>query len=137
MMGLGDGAPRAMANAAAKALQAASIHPEQVDFVVPHQAGTGMIRLTAMKLEELGVRGKVINGLTQNTGNISSSSVPYALQQNWGRLYGTIICPTAAVGKPGHASLTQGCIILKATRRAPGIITGSTAASIESLPSIN
>ena len=115
MMGLGDGAPRAMANAAAKALQATGIRPEEVDFVVPHQAGTGVIRLTAMKLEELGIRCEVINGLTRNVGNISSSSVPYALQQNWDRLHGTILCPTAAVGKPGHASLTQGCIVLKAT----------------------
>jgi len=112
MMGLGDAAPRAMANAAAKALQATNIHPEEVDFVVPHQAGTGVIRLTAMKLEELGIRGEVINGLTQHVGNISSSSVPYALQQNWDRLHGTILCPTAAVGRPGHASLTQGCLIL-------------------------
>jgi len=76
--------------------------------------------LTAMKLEEFGIGGEVINGLTQHVGNISSSSVPYALQQNWDRLRGTIICPTAAVGLPGHASLTQGCIILKATSRAKG-----------------
>jgi len=114
MMGLGDGAPRAMARAAAKALDAAGIRPEEVGFVVPHQAGTSVIRLTAMKLEELGIRAEVINGLTRDVGNISSSSVPYALQQNWERLQGTILCPTAAVGKPGHASLTQGCIILRA-----------------------
>ena len=113
MMGLGDEAPRGMADAAAKALQATGIRPEQVDFVVPHQAGVSMVRLTAMKLEELGIRGEVLNGLTRNVGNISSSSVPYALQQNWGRLHGTIICPTAAVGNPGFASLSQGCIILK------------------------
>ena len=87
-----------------------------MDFVVPHQAGTGVVRLTAMKLEELGIRGEVINGLTRDVGNISSSSVPYALQQNWDRLHGTIICPTAAVGRPGRAQLSQGCIVLKATR---------------------
>ena len=109
-----------MANAAAKALQLTGIRPYEVQFVVPHQAGAGVIRLTAMKLEELGIGGEVINGLTQNVGNISSSSVPYALKQNWDRLRGTIICPTAAVGMPGHASLTQGCIILKATRRSAG-----------------
>jgi 3-oxoacyl-[acyl-carrier-protein] synthase III len=120
MMGLGDAAARAMASAAAKALQATGIRPEQVDFVVPHQAGTGVVRLAAMKLEELGIRGEVINGLTRNVGNISSSSVPYALQQNWGRLHGTIICPTAAVGKPGRAQLSQGCVVLKATRTHPG-----------------
>jgi 3-oxoacyl-[acyl-carrier-protein] synthase III len=113
MMGLGDGPPRAMANAAANVLQAMGIRPEEVDFVVPHQAGSGVIRLTAMKLEELGIRCEVINGLTRNVGNISSSSIPYALQQNWDRLHGTILCPAAAVDKPGHTSLTQGCIVLK------------------------
>jgi 3-oxoacyl-[acyl-carrier-protein] synthase III len=115
MMGLGDGAPRAMANAAAQALQATGIRPEDVNLVVPHQAGTGVIRLTAMKLDELGLRCEVVNGLTRDVGNISSSSVPYALLQNWDRLHGTILCPTAAVGKPGQPSLTQGCIVLKAT----------------------
>ena len=119
MMGLGDGAPRAMAAAAAKALAAADIDPADVDFVVPHQAGTSVVALAAMKLEELGVRAEVINGLTREVGNISSSSVPYALTRNWGRLHGTIVCPTAAVGQPGSASLTQGCIILRATRSAP------------------
>jgi 3-oxoacyl-[acyl-carrier-protein] synthase III len=115
MMGLGDAAPRAMAEAAAKALHATGIRPADVDFAIPHQAGTGVVRLTAMKLEELGIRGEIINGLTQTVGNVSSSSIPYALQQNWTRLHGTIICPTAAVGKPGSASLTRGCIILKAS----------------------
>jgi 3-oxoacyl-[acyl-carrier-protein] synthase-3 len=114
MMGVADGAPRAMANATAKALRAAHIRPEEVDFVVPHQAGTGIVRLTAMKLEELGIRAEIVNGLTRDWGNISSSSVPLALKQNWQRLHGTIICPTAAVGRPGQASLMQGCIILRA-----------------------
>jgi 3-oxoacyl-[acyl-carrier-protein] synthase III len=113
MMGLGDGASRAMANASAKALQATGIRPEEVDCVVPHQAGTGVVRLTAMRLEELGIRGEIVNGLTERVGNISSSSVPYALLQNWDRLHGAILCPTAAVGRPGHASLTQGCLVLK------------------------
>ena len=116
MMGLGDGAARAMADAAAKALRATEIRPDEVDFVVPHQAGTAVVRLAAMKLEELGIRGEVINGLTRDVGNISSSSVPYTLQQNWDRLHGTIICPTAAVGRPGRAQLSQGCVVLKATR---------------------
>jgi hypothetical protein len=66
-----------------------------------------------MKLELLGIHGDVINGLTRDVGNISSSSVPYALEQNWNRLQGTIVCPTAAVGRPGSASLTQGCIVLQ------------------------
>jgi len=120
MMGLGDGAPRAMADAAAKALTAARLGPAEVDFVVPHQAGTGVVALAAMKLDQLGIRGEVINGLTREVGNISSSSVPRALAQNWGRLHGTILCPTAAVGRPGSPSLTQGCLVLRATRSPSG-----------------
>jgi 3-oxoacyl-[acyl-carrier-protein] synthase III len=79
MMGLGDGAPRAMADATDKALKTTNIRPEEVDFVVPHQAGTSLVNLTTMRLEELGIKGNVINGLTREVGNISSSSVPYVL----------------------------------------------------------
>jgi 3-oxoacyl-[acyl-carrier-protein] synthase-3 len=115
MMSIGDAAPRAMADATAKALRAAGIRPEDVDFVVPHQAGTGVVKLTAMKLEEIGVRGEVINGLAKEVANVSSSSVPYALKQTRGRLDGTIVCPTAGVGRPGYPTVSQGCVILRAT----------------------
>ena len=69
-----------------------------------------------MTLDRIGVRGEVVNGLTREVGNVSSSSVPYALKQNWSRLSGTIVCPTAGVGGPGEAQVSQGCVILKATR---------------------
>ncbi len=116
MMGIADAAPRAMADATATALQAAGISPDEVAFVVPHQAGAGIVRLTAMTLDRIGVRGEVVNGLTREVGNVSSSSVPYALKQNWLRLSGTIVCPTAGVGGPGLAQVSQGCVILRATR---------------------
>ena len=116
MMGIADAAPRAMADAAASALQTAKIRPEDVQYVVPHQAGAGIVRLTAMTLDRIGVRGEVINGVTRDVGNVSSSSVPYALKQNWSRLGGTIVCPTAGVGGPGQAQVSQGCVILRATR---------------------
>ncbi len=116
MMGIADAAPRAMADATATALQATGISPEEVAFVVPHQAGAGIVRLTAMRLDRIGVRGEVVNGLTRDVGNVSSSSVPYALKQNWSRLGGTIVCPTAGVGGPGQAQVSQGCVILQATR---------------------
>ena len=116
MMGIADAAPRAMADATAIALETARITPEEVAFVVPHQAGAGIVRLTAMTLDRIGVRGEVVNGLTREVGNVSSSSVPYALKQNWSRLGGTIVCPTAGVGGPGQAQVSQGCVILQATR---------------------
>ena len=116
MMGIADAAPRAMADATATALQTVGIAPDEVSFVVPHQAGAGIVRLTAMRLDHIGVRGEVINGLTREVGNVSSSSVPYALKQNWSRLSGTIVCPTAGVGRPGQAQVSQGCVILQTTR---------------------
>ena len=94
---------------------AAQCPPETIRFVVPHQAGTGIVRLTSMKLESLGIRGEIINGLTRAIGNVSSSSIPYALKQSWDRLEGMIACPTAAVGTPGKAEVSQGCVLLEST----------------------
>lgn len=112
-MGIGDAAPRAMAAAAEKSLRICHVAPQQVRYVVPHQAGAGIVRLTAMKLESVGVQAEVINGWTRDVGNISSSSVPYALQKEWDRLDGIILCPTAGVGNPGEATVTQGCAVLR------------------------
>lgn len=112
-LGIGDAAPRAMAAMTVHALREKQIRPEQVRFVLPHQAGTGIVRLTAMKLEEAGLRGELINGLTRDVGNVSSCSVPYGLRATWNRLGGTIVCPTAGVGNPGNANISQGCIILQ------------------------
>ena len=86
-----------------------------MNFVVPHQAGSGIVRFTGMKLEEYGVQGELINGLTRRTGNVSACSVPHALKETWHRLRGLIACPTAAVGSPGKPEILQGCILLQAT----------------------
>lgn len=114
-MGIGDAAPRAMADAAQRMLQSAQIDPKEVRFVVPHQAGAGIVRLAAMQLERIGVAGELVNGLTRELGNISSSSVPYALRHHWARLDGLVLCPTAGVGNPGEPTVTCGCVLLRAT----------------------
>jgi len=114
-MGIADIAPRAMASALAGALAATGTGAGDVRFVLPHQAGAGIVRLTAMKIEQIGVGCEVINGLTSRIGNVSSGSIPYGLKQHWSRLTGTIACPTAAVGSPGVAEVSQGCILLRAT----------------------
>jgi 3-oxoacyl-[acyl-carrier-protein] synthase III len=114
-MAIADIAPRAMAGALAGALAATATTPSDVRFVLPHQAGAGIVRLTAMKVEQLGIEAEVINGLTARVGNVSSSSIPYGLKQHWSRLTGLIACPTAAVGMPGRAEISQGCILLRAT----------------------
>jgi len=104
-----------MSAALNKILLATGIRPDKVRFVVPHQAGTAIVRLTAMKLEEIGIRAETANGLTAHVGNLSSSSIPFALKQLWHRLEGTIACPTAAVGNPGVAKISRGCLLLEAT----------------------
>ncbi len=114
-MGIADIAPRAMANATSTALAASGVAPGDVRYVVPHQAGAGIVRLTAMKIEQLGIGGEVINGLTAGVGNISSGSIPYSLKKKWNSLSGLVACPTAAVGNPGRKEVSQGCILLRAT----------------------
>ena len=62
-MGIGDAAPCAMADATRTILRAKSVRAEDVQYIVPHQAGTGIVKLAAMKLEEICVHGEVVNGL--------------------------------------------------------------------------
>lgn len=114
-MAIADLAPRAMSTAVAAALANAGLAGEDVRFVVPHQAGSGIVRFTGMKLEEYGIGGELINGLTRRTGNVSACSIPHALKETWPRLTGLIACPNAAVGSPGRPEVLQGCILLRAT----------------------
>ncbi len=104
-----------MANATCTILRESSIPVEDVRYVVPHQAGKVLVQLTGMKLDEIGVRGEVVNGLTTEVGNVSSCSIPFALRKAWSTLDGIIACPSAGVGSPGQARITQGCILLQAT----------------------
>jgi len=123
-MAIAELAPRAMAAATAAALAAANRAAADVDFVVPHQAGTGIVRFTGMQLDSLGIRGELVNGLVARTGNVSACSVPHALARTWPRLRGLVACPTAAVGSPGRPELLEGCVLLQATphhERQPGV----------------
>ncbi|MFM8634645.1 MAG: 3-oxoacyl-[acyl-carrier-protein] synthase III C-terminal domain-containing protein [Planctomycetia bacterium] len=114
-MAIAEIAPRAMADAVARGLAGSGLSAADVRFVVPHQAGSGIVRFTGMKLEEVGVTGELVNGLTRRTGNVSACSVPHALEHSWNRLTGLIACPTAAVGSPGKAEVLQGCVLLRST----------------------
>jgi len=114
-MMIADIAPRAMSAATAKAIAAVGLAGDDVRFVVPHQAGAGIVRFTGMKLDDHGIRGELVNGLTRRTGNVSACSIPHALHETWSRLSGLVACPTAAVGSPGRAEVLQGCILLRST----------------------
>lgn len=112
-MGIAESAPRAMTKALAEACEVLGLPFGDLRFVVPHQAGAGIVRLAAMKMESAGVRGQVVNGIANDIGNVSSCSIPYALNKMWNNLDGYIACPTAAVGQPGRPEMSQGCIVLK------------------------
>jgi 3-oxoacyl-[acyl-carrier-protein] synthase III len=114
-MAIAEIAPRAMAAAVGAALDAGRLAPADIRFVVPHQAGTGIVRFTGMQLEQLGVRGELVNGLTRQTGNTSACSIPHALVQTWSQLEGVVACPSAAVGSPGKPEVLQGCVLLRST----------------------
>jgi len=114
-MAIAETAPRAMSAAVVRALAESGLTGNAVDHIVPHQAGTGIVRFTGMKLEEHGIGGELVNGLVRRTGNVSACSIPHALHATWGRLRGLVACPTAAVGSPGRPEVLQGCILLRST----------------------
>jgi 3-oxoacyl-[acyl-carrier-protein] synthase III len=114
-MGIAETAPRAMSAAVADSLSEAGFSPNELRFVVPHQAGAGIVRFTGMQLEGLGIESELVNGLTRRTGNVSACSVPHALHHEWQRLHGLVACPTAAVGAPGQPEVLQGCVLLRST----------------------
>jgi 3-oxoacyl-[acyl-carrier-protein] synthase-3 len=115
-MGVADHAPRAMAHATEAALAQCGMASEDVDLVVPHQAGEGIVRFTEMKLRQSGIESEVVNGLTSELGNVSSGSIPLALKHLWDRLEGNLVCPAAAVGPPGKPFMYQGCAVFNAWR---------------------
>ena len=75
-MGIADTAPRAMASAARDMLDETGLAPQDIQYVVPHQAGSGIVRFAEMKLREAGFTAEVINGMASQVGNVSSGSVP-------------------------------------------------------------
>lgn len=140
-MGIAESAPRAMTKALTEACQTLDLPFRDLRFVVPHQAGAGIVRLAAMKMESAGVRGQVVNDIATDIGNVSSCSIPYALKKMWDNLDGYIACPTAAVGQPGRAEMSQGCIVLKTLAPIrgplPAPLTNLTAVTGESSPSLS
>ncbi len=114
-MGIADTAPRAMASAASNMLVETGLTPEHIRYIVPHQAGSGIVRFAEMKLRDAGFTADVINGMASEVGNVSSGSVPYTLDRMWDQLDGNILCPVASVGPPGKCTVAQGCIALRST----------------------
>ena len=112
-MGIADTAPRAMAASADELLNANGVEPSEIQHIVPHQAGNGIIRLASMKFEQLGLTADVVNGFAKNIGNVSSGSVPFALRKLWSELSGYVLCPVAAVGSPGRPEVSQGCLLFE------------------------
>lgn len=114
-MGIADIAPRAMAASAAEMVRDTGRRPEEIQHILPHQAGFAIVRLTEMKLRDEGFTGDVINGMTHDVGNVSSGSIPFTLSKMWDDLHGEVVCPIASVGPPGKNRVAQGCIALRST----------------------
>ena len=114
-MGIADIAPRAMAASAAEMVRETGRRPEEIQHILPHQAGFAIVRLTEMKLRDEGFTGDVINGMTHDVGNVSSGSIPFTLSKMWDDLHGEVVCPIASVGPPGKNRVAQGCIALRST----------------------
>jgi 3-oxoacyl-[acyl-carrier-protein] synthase-3 len=69
-------AVRAMTDATRKVIDAAGITIDEVDLVIPHQAN---IRIISGAAKRLNLNEEKIAVVLQDTGNISSSSIPVAL----------------------------------------------------------
>ncbi len=132
-MGIADAAPRAMASAASKMLDETGWTTRNIDYIVPHQAGSGIVRFAEMKLEEAGFTADVINGMARDIGNVSSGSVPYTLNKLWNQLDGNILCPIASVGPPGECTVAQGCIALRSTPIHHDLVRQASS-SVHSVP---
>jgi 3-oxoacyl-[acyl-carrier-protein] synthase-3 len=113
-MGVADSASRAMAAASMEMAQQLGLSPGDIDFIIPHQAGSAIVRLAEMKMRDEGFTGEVVNGMANQIGNVSSGSIPYAIHRKWQDLHGNILCPVASVGRPGKPFVTAGCIALRA-----------------------
>jgi len=114
-MAIAELAPREMSAAVGSALAACGLVGADLDHVVPHQAGTGIVNFATMQLDGQGVRCPVVNGLTRETGNTSACSIPHALRERWDSLRGLVACPAAAVGSPGRPEVLRGCVLLRST----------------------
>lgn len=69
-------AVRNMANIAAKAIEKAGLTPDQIDWIVPHQANMRIIQAVA---KFLGAPMEKMVSTIENTGNTTAASIPIAL----------------------------------------------------------
>ena len=88
-------AVKALAKVAEDVIAEAGLTPEQIDWLVPHQANYRILESTAKHLK-LGMEKVVLT--VQDHGNTSAASIPLAL--DWGVRHGSI--------KRGHTLLLEG-----------------------------
>jgi len=69
-------AVRAMVESAARTLENAHVHPEEIKLIVPHQAN---IRIIQAACDRLGIKHERAAIVLHKTGNTSSASIPLAL----------------------------------------------------------
>ena len=128
-MGVADSASRAMAGSALEMAHQLGLNPGDIEFIIPHQAGSAIVRLAEMKMRDQGFTGEVVNGMANQIGNVSSGSIPYAIHRKWSQLQGNILCPVASVGRPGKPFVTEGCIALRSVDCTADLHTNGVAVS--------
>ncbi|CCQ92370.1 3-oxoacyl-(acyl-carrier-protein) synthase III [[Clostridium] ultunense Esp] len=101
-------AVRVMNSATDEAIEKAGIAREDIDLLVPHQAN---LRIIDAAVEKLGLSSEKVVVNLDRYGNMSSASIPVALDEAWeeGRIHGGDHLLFVAFG----AGLTWGATVLK------------------------
>lgn len=86
---------------------------EDLAWCLGHQPGEKLAHRATGGLRERGYRGELPAGLTRETGNITCSSIPYALHCYWDRLQGIVACPAMGMHAPGSDRMAQGCLLFE------------------------
>lgn len=117
-MGVAEQAPRIMYDQIAAYVKEPVQPIVQPVDIVPHQAGLRICEFLQRMLDSnvgtLWLTTLQGDPFTKNLGNITSSSLPYALSCLWRQLRGCVICPTAGVDLLGRNIMTGGILVLHA-----------------------
>lgn len=94
-----------------QAVATSGVRYDEISWCLGHQPGEKLAHRATDGLRERGYRGSLPTGLTRGTGNITCSSIPYALHSYWNRLEGIVACPAMGMHAPGSDRMSQGCLL--------------------------
>jgi 3-oxoacyl-[acyl-carrier-protein] synthase III len=107
---IGRNAPLILAEITRESLDLAGRSLANIDSWVPHQAGRDILErfcnIAAVSPD------KVVQNF-KTVGNLTSSSIPYALAERWEELTGeTVACPSVGAGPNGAPWMSSGMVLL-------------------------